>query len=81
MFKKDVFELLGNKFKYDVNGKCNQQERKVYPQDKYCEHKISYRDVLKLQDKCKIVMLVATWKILRTAQEKSSQVISRNVKS
>jgi hypothetical protein len=36
---------VGNKFKYDVNGKCNQQERKVYPQDKYCEHKISYRDV------------------------------------
>jgi hypothetical protein len=53
MFKKDMFkcymslskefELLGNRFNYDMYGKCNQQERKVYPQVKNYEHKISYR--------------------------------------
>jgi hypothetical protein len=54
MFKKDMFkcymslskefELLGNKFNYDMYGKCNQQERKVYPQIKYYEHKISHHE-------------------------------------
>jgi hypothetical protein len=36
--------LLENKFKYDVYGKCNQQERKVYPQVKYYKHKKSYHE-------------------------------------
>jgi hypothetical protein len=36
--------LLRNTFKYDMYGKCNQQERKDYPQVKYYEHKISYQE-------------------------------------
>ena len=36
--------LLGNKFKYDMYDKCNQLERKDYPQVMYYEYKISYRE-------------------------------------
>jgi hypothetical protein len=36
--------LLGNKFKYDMYDKCNQLERKDYPQVMYYEYKISYHE-------------------------------------
>jgi hypothetical protein len=76
---------LSKEFKYDKYGKCNRQECKVYPQVKNYEHKISHHEFCFFQgsgkDKCMIVTLVATWKILKTFQEVSIQVVTRNMKS
>jgi hypothetical protein len=64
---------------YTSAGKPIQQERKVYPQVKHYEYAISLSWDLILQDhgknKCKVVTLVTSWKILEIVQEDSKQVM------